>query len=67
MILSLYLMYCCGKEQPTMTPAVAIDLRQSVRDTETTDKEPWLSPLPRCPRLAKIHGQIHLGCSQSAD
>lgn len=50
-----------------MTPAGTVDLTRSVRETETTAKEPYLTPLPGFPRLAKIHGQVDLGHAQSTE
>lgn len=64
MILNFYLMSFCGKVQPSMTPAGATDLTHCDRESE---KQPCLSPLPTCPRFAKIHGSVDLGSSQRAD
>lgn len=36
MILNFYLMYFCGKVQPSMTPAGATDLTHCEEKTETT-------------------------------
>lgn len=64
MILNFYLMYLCGKVQPSMTPAGATDLTHC---DEKQKRQPCLSPLPSCPRFAKTHSQVDLGSSQSAD
>lgn len=65
-ILNFYLMYFCGKVQPSMTPAGATDLTQCDREIEMTARA-RPNPLPTCPRFTKIHGQVDLGSLQSAD